>query len=63
MFTAGAPGSVPGWELRSCKPHGTAKREKKKNDVYLFIVSYFTRIKESWKKKKKGRIAFREFFI
>ena len=26
---AGSPGSVPGWELRSHKPHSTAKENKK----------------------------------
>ena len=28
-FTAGNPGSVPGRELISHKPHGTAKKKKK----------------------------------
>ena len=31
-FTAMGPGSIPGQELRSCKPRGVAKKKKKKNE-------------------------------
>lgn len=29
VFTAGRPGSVPGWELRPHEPHGTAKKQER----------------------------------
>ena len=43
VFTAEGVGSILGQELRSCKPHGTVKKKKKKNACVCVQIQQISR--------------------